>query len=139
MMNSISMTKTDHDRLCLGRTPLATAMLKGTVEGAPIEGRVDCYGTPAGVRISVTVGGLPKGMNNGFSVYRLCVEKEEGHFLCAVIPPLYEKNGTAWCSVITRKLVPSELIGKRLSVRVWRSGCDCREGRSLAEGVLLCP
>ena len=139
MTDCISLGRTDHDRLCMGRSPLATARLKGASEGSALWGRVDCYGTPAGLRISVTVNGLPHGSKTGFSIYRLCLEREDGYFLCAVIPPLYERNGSAWCSVITRKLELSDLMGGRLSIRRWNEARGRREGVSVAEGLLIYP
>ncbi len=154
-MNELAAQNDLHSSLCQGRTPFAVAELHGKEKYSSIRGRVDFYSTPAGVLVSAKISGLPSktGTHCKSAVYGLCLEEygeherknEKKHIkksLSSVMPPLYERDGKAWCSVVTGKLLPSELCKK--SVRIWEGTMGEYKSsmigdRTVASGVVVQP
>ena len=91
-----------------GRRPFARARLEGKEQGGGVSGNVSFYYTPLGMLVCVAIGGLKKDRG----VYTLSLSSCDGgrrtDMRCAV-PPLYARGGYAWCSVLTGKLLPSEV------------------------------
>ena len=52
------------------------------------------------------------------------------------MPVVYEKNGSAECEMLTGKLLPSELIGKRISLYDRINGCPENIADSIANGKI---
>ena len=105
--------------LMKGRHPLAVAELTGIGEHGRLYGHMWVYATPTGTLISIRVSGLPsptdrrrKGAVYGLCLHGCCGCGEGGknNELCGVLPLLYEREGNAWCSVLTKKLTADILI-----------------------------
>ncbi len=125
------------------RTPFARAKLCGSEKTSSIRGSVEFFTTPLGVLVHAELCGLPKRRKTG--VYNFCVRSGEQtecirasvgdkRSFCAVMPVAYEKDGCADCSVVTRKIVPSDLVGKRIAVYERRLGCPKDESSAVAVG-----
>jgi hypothetical protein len=115
-----------------GRHPFACADICGEGDSGSIHGKASFYYTPLGMLICATVGGL--GRNRG--IYSLSVTEDDGVWRKApmqcAIPPLYERGGRAWCSALTGKISPCELIGKRITL--W----ETKHGGKVATGKIRC-
>ncbi len=100
-----------------GRTPFATVDIKGDGERGEIRGSADFYYTPLGMLVCASVGGLGKSKEERGGVYSLAFGERpaEAGISCA-IPPLYERGGYAWCSALTGKISPCEILGKRVTL-----------------------
>jgi hypothetical protein len=119
-----AMLETDLARECIlhgvgaigrGRRPFARALLKGTEENLGASGTVSFYYTPLGMLVCVTL----RDLNRERGVYTLTLSEtdgEERNVRCAV-PPLYARDGCAWCSALTGKLLPSEVSGRTVVIR----------------------
>ncbi|MBO5202989.1 MAG: hypothetical protein J6B72_00035 [Clostridia bacterium] len=118
-----------------GRSPFAFADILGEDGHTDIKGRASFYYTPLGMLVCASV----KGLDGKRRVYSLSlVSDNEGTrdtaMQCA-IPPLYERNGYAWCSALTGKISPCEIIGRRIAMR--EMGNDGKRG-AVASGVVRC-
>ena len=136
-----------YGHLCQGRRPFAVADMRGGVCYPSVRGQVAFYATPAGVLISADLSGLPGGSGNGCgaSVFGVCLESGRENAcgscprLCSLLPPLYERNGNAWCSVVTAKLAPSDLTDRRVILRQRTDRCPGDCGREIAAGIVSSP
>lgn len=135
-----------YGHLCHGRRPFAIADIRGSACYPSVIGTVSFYATPAGVLISADLSGLPQTTKKGRgAVFGVCFASREsercGHCpkLCSVLPPLYERNGNAWCSVVTGKLSPSDLIDRRVILRERSDRCPGDCGREIASGNVTSP
>ncbi|MBQ8331689.1 MAG: hypothetical protein IJX94_04250 [Clostridia bacterium] len=129
--------------LCRGRYPFAVADLLGGHAYPCACGRVEFYATPAGVVISANFTGLPgrAGQPRRGALYRFCLEGEpvrKNDRFCAMLPPLYEKEGCARFLVVTEKIVPADLIKKRICVRSCEADQDGMYGAEIAGGEVIC-
>jgi hypothetical protein len=118
-----------------GRSPFAFADICGEDGHGTVKGRASFYYTPLGMLVCASV----KGLDGKRSVYSLSLVSDKEHVSnvsvqCA-IPPLYERNGYAWCSALTGKISPCEIIGRRIAMR--EMGNDENEG-DIASGVVRC-
>lgn len=113
-MNTVKFSETEETvgggagELCRGRTAFASSHIWG-VE-ADIDGTAQFYYTPLGMLVHVSVWGLE---GNG-DVYSLEVMTDGGGH-CA-LPPLYSKNGSAWCSALTGKISACQILGGKVIV-----------------------
>ncbi len=100
-----------------GRTPFATVDIKGKGERGEIRGSADFYYTPLGMLVCASVKGLGRENGKRGGVYSLSFGErpDEAGMSCA-IPPLYERGGYAWCSALTAKISPCEILGKRVTL-----------------------
>ena len=136
-----------YSELCRGRRPFAVAELHGGARCPSVQGRVSFYATPAGVLVSAKLSGLPgrAGSGQGAAVFGVCLESEEEVTcggcprLCTVLPPLYERNGCAWYTVVTGRLAPSDLTGRRVILRERTARCAEGCGREIAAGRAVSP
>ena len=118
-----------HDSLRRGRHPFASAELRGGYAHPGVKGEISFYDTPAGVLVSARLQGLPGrgGTTHASTVYGFCLGERESDTcsvgcgrncrFCRIMPSLYEKDGNAWCSFLTRKLSVSDLEGRRITLR----------------------
>ena len=129
------------------RTPFAKATLIGTQKGnnESAYGIVEFFSTPLGILVHAELCALPKQRKMG--VYNFCVrdiEKSEcggncnKRSLCRLMPIAYEKDGKADCSILTRRISPSDLIGKRISVYERRRGCPKEASLAIVSGDIEC-
>ena len=71
--------------------------------------------------VCVALSGLKK--ERGVYTLSLVSGKEnEMHVDRCTIPPLYAREGYAWCSALTGKLLPSDVRGKTVVIRESGSG-----------------
>ena len=116
-----------------GRSPFAGVDIYGMGANRGVRGRADFYYTPLGMLICVSVKGLA-GENGVYCLSFVSAdERSEEVGMKCVIPPLYERNGYAWCSALTGKVSPSEIFGKRVVMRSLRRGYEKVE---VASGVV---
>ena len=100
-----------------GRTPFATVDIKGNGERGEIRGSADFYYTPLGMLVCASVKGLGKSSGERGGVYSLSFgDKGVDAGISCAIPPLYERGGYAWCSALTGKISPCEILGKRVTL-----------------------
>lgn len=120
--------------LCRGRRPFASAEIVGGEEFPQINGRVDFYLTPLGVLICADINGLPirEESSQRAVAYNFCINGDSAQKCnhcrntkasCRVMPTVYEKNGSAWCSVLTKKISPSDIMGKTIAVHERSAEC----------------
>ena len=136
-----------YDHVCWGRRPFAVAELRGNDGYPSVRGRVWFYATPAGVLISADLSGLPDTAEQNErmgAAFRVCLESEKGRSchtprLCSLIPPLYGRNGSAWCEVVTGKLSPSDLNDCRVILRTRAERCAQACGSAIATGRVVSP
>ena len=112
-----------------GRHPFACADISGDGECGSVRGKASFYYTPLGMLVCATVAGL--GRDTG--AYSLSVSEDgersgRASMQCA-IPPLYERGGHAWCSALTGKISPCELLGKCITLREMKYGGKVATGR----------
>jgi hypothetical protein len=116
------------------RTPFAMASLLGNGENVGVRGSVSFYETPLGVLVRAELCGLSKRAFGKRRAYNFCVRDEkqsecrcaslgDKRSLCAIMPTAYEKEGRADCAIVTRRIKPSELVGKKIVVYEKRNGC----------------
>ena len=118
--------------LCKGRTPIAYADICGESGHAEVKGEAVFYYTPLGMLVCASVSGLEQGRG----IYSLTLTDSLGHERGAencIIPPLYARSGYAWCSALTEKLSPNELLGCKIAMRA-ESRANARE--EIASGVV---
>lgn len=119
--------------LCRGRVPIAYADICGEQGYGAVKGEASFYYTPIGVLVRASVSGL----DGKSGVYSLSLTSPAGRRQSdaseSAIPPLYDRNGYAWCSALTKKLSPCELLGKRISMRALHRGAEQEE---IASGVI---
>ncbi len=94
------------EELCRGRTVFAGSRIIGRENG--VEGTASFYYTPLGMLIRVSVCGLEDG------VYSLSVLTDDGGEF--MLPPLYAKNGNAWCSALTGKISACRIFGGTIMI-----------------------
>lgn len=127
------------------RTPFASASLCGEGENGSVRGCVSFYDTPLGVLVRAELCGLTKKGLGKRKAYNFCVRDEgqtacqcasrgDKRSLCAVMPTAYEKEGRAVCATVTRRIKPTELVGKRIAVYEKRNGCPSKSGSAVAVG-----
>lgn len=107
------------------RTPLAYADIFGEYERT--RGIANFFYTPLGILVNVSM----KGLDKEIRVYGLSFISKEGARWR--LPPLYNKNGCAWCSALTGKISVCELLGGEIIIE---SGTD---GEEVALGEIICP
>ena len=100
------------DTLCRGRTPFATSEISAEVETENVEGIAEMYYTPLGMLVRVGVTGLEDG------VFSLILGKEGE--LNVYLPPLYARDGEAWCTALTGKISPSQILGGEIRIVEYR-------------------
>ena len=129
------------------RTPFAKASLLGEAEsdGERVCGSIEFFATPLGILVHAELCGLPKRVKTG--VYHFCVREADKaacsgkcnrRSLCGIMPVAYEKDGRADCTVLTRRISPSDLEGKRIAVYERRRGCPSDEQLAVAVGNVEC-
>lgn len=111
--------------LCRGRCAFARSHIWGV--DSPIDGTASFYYTPLGMLVYVCVDGLEDG------VYSLKLVTESGGE--CVLPPLYAKNGSAWCSALTGKISACQILGGKMKV----SGHVCGRTVTVAKGSIRPP
>jgi len=127
------------------RTPFARARLFGEGEYASICGSVSFYETPLGVLIRAELCGLSKRAFGKRKSYNFCVRDGEQSVCgcaimgnkrswCALMPTAYEKDGCADCVIITRKISPTDIIGKTVAVFERTNGCPKSISDTVARG-----
>ena len=148
MTNSKSEPKNEsvYAFLYKNRTPFARAALFGENEGSEcVCGSIEFFSTPLGILVHAELCGLPSRKKTG--VYHFCVREIgksecastcQRRSLCALMPVAYEKDGKAECTVLTRRILPSDLVGKRISVYERRRGCPKDEALAIAIGNIEC-
>lgn len=145
-----------YEILCRGRIPFAKAELHGNEEYPNVRGSVHFYATPVGVLVHAEVVGLPRGGRNTkrAMAYRFCLQEcqENGmardgyitppkrYLPCNVLPTVYEKDGTLWCSVLTGRILPADLFGKIMSIHESTGCCPALDQsvRRVASGTVEC-
>ena len=115
-------------QLCRGRSAFAVSHINSTQTG--IEGEASFYYTPLGMLVYVSVWGIDVTTDE---VYTLELVNDAG--VSCILPPLYCKNGKAWCSALTGKIVASDILGGRIGVIKKRDGVSFR----IAEGKIRPP
>ena len=131
----VSVTKSEQngspcigtEALCRGRTPFASAYIYGETANGDINGYAELYYTPLGMLVKVGVSGLEDG------VYSLSLGREGQIIL--FLPPLYAKNGSAWCTALTGKISASEILGTDINI----IGYHEKERTDIAYGVIQSP
>ena len=94
--------------LCRGRSAFANSSIWGV--DADIVGSAQFFYTPLGMLVYVSVGGLEEGCN----VYSVeLITKGGGR---CTLPPLYSKNGSAWCSALTGKISACQILGGKIEI-----------------------
>ncbi len=127
------------------RTPFARAYLLGDGENEDVCGSVSFYETPLGVLVRAELCGLSKKGFGKRKAYNFCVRDEkqsecrcaisgDKRSLCAIMPTAYEKEGRADCVIVTRRIKPSELVGKSIAVYEKKNGCPKDTSSALAFG-----
>ena len=127
------------------RTPFARACLSGNGENGDVRGSVSFYETPLGVLVRAELCGLSKRAFGKRKAYNFCVRDEkqsecrcassgDKRSLCAIMPTAYEKEGRADCAVVTRRISPSELVGKNIVVYERGNGCPKNMESAVAFG-----
>ena len=144
-----------YEILCRGRVPFAKVEMRGNESHPSVFGTVDFYSTPVGVLVHAHVCGLPckEKSQNRARAYRFCLygQKEacasreefviptKDHLLCNVLPTVYEKDGTLWCSVLTGRILPVDLFGKVMSIYESGNSPTSRESvGEVASGMVEC-
>ena len=94
--------------LCRGRSAFANSSVWGV--DTDIDGTAQFYYTPLGMLVYVSI----EGLEEGCSVYSLELITNGGG-RCA-LPPLYAKNGSAWCSALTGKISACQILGGKIVV-----------------------
>lgn len=115
------------DTLCRGRTPFAASEIKAETEMQDIEGIAELYYTPLGMLVRVGVTGLEDG------VFSLILGKEGE--LNVYLQPLYARDGEAWCTALTGKISPSQILGGEIRIVEYRGF----ERIDLAKGIIRSP
>ena len=116
------------------RTPFARACLSGEGENADVRGDVLFYETPLGVLVRAELCGMKSRMIRKKRIYNFCVRDGadsacrhasagDKRSWCAVMPTAYEKDGCADCVIITRKIRPTDIIGKTIVMFERANGC----------------
>ncbi|MBQ8818162.1 MAG: hypothetical protein IJZ83_06265 [Clostridia bacterium] len=114
--------------LCRGRAPFAYADISDINEkDGEIKGRASFYYTPLGLLACVTANGLDESV----SVYPLSFVSKEGARWS--LPPLYNKNGFAWCTALTGKISVCEILGGELRIG------ESKSKKAVALGEIICP
>ena len=118
--------------ICKDRTPIAFADICGEAGHGRVKGEATFYYTPLGMLVCASVSGLEQG--KGVYSLSLINGHEHGTSDCA-IPPLYARGGYAWCSALTGKISPHELLGCKIAMREAGRIGECEE---IASGVVRC-
>lgn len=160
-MNEEQKVQGAYGFLCRGRSPFAIARLCGEENDSEVRGEVSFYSTPVGVLIHAHVSGLEEGAETGQTqnTYGLCLcdniqepcyarkkdgsgQRGNGYYsgICSAMPALYEKSGQAWCSVLTGKISPADLSGRKLTVHMRKhdSGYCGMSMLPIASGEIRC-
>lgn len=129
--------------LCNGRYPFAVSDLQGLPVYPNTRGRVEFYTTPAGVAISAIFTGLPGrgGVCSMGATYRFCLEGKyirKNDRFCAMIPPLYEKDGNARFFVVTERILPVDLFNSHICIRADANNIDPMMACEIAKGEIIC-
>ena len=132
--------------LIKGRRPFALALIDGGEKYTDLCGKIEFFTTPLGVLVRVRIYGLPSKRHGVPSVYNLCVSGEDilcgsgcgnqKRRMCAIMPVVYEMNGSAECEMLTGRLLPSELSGKRIALYDRINGCPKKFSSSIANGKI---
>ena len=121
------------------RAPFASARLCGEGENAGVCGGVSFYETPLGVLVRAELCGLKKQVLRKKRAYNFCVRDErtkeclskDNRSLCTAMPTAYEKDGCFECVLVTRRISPSDLVGKKVVVYECSRGCP----KSISDAV----
>ncbi len=132
-MNLVPWSDSVCHRLEKGRIPFAGSDLRGDLQNPSVVGWVRFYDTPAGVLILAEVKGLPRGeeKNRRLAGYEFYIKDGGDTYPCSYLPALYEKEGGAWCSVVTAKLNRFDLFDRELLL------CEKTAGKAMGVSVAV--
>lgn len=115
-MNLVPWNDSLCHRLEKGRVAFASSDLRGGLQNPNVRGWVRFYDTPAGILILAEVRGLPRGekKDRRLAGYEFYIKNGGEPYPCSYLPALYEKEGGAWCSVVTAKPNRFDLCDREL-------------------------